>query len=84
MRHRKALCSVPCLSLLFLHGCVHVHCILFPFNSARALQHRIAPICLVLILWCCALQYPLCLSLLGQKKIDVTPLITHRCTARLS
>ena len=26
----------------------------------------------------CVLQYPLCLSLLGNKRIDVLPMITHR------
>ena len=26
----------------------------------------------------CVMQYPLCLSLLANKKVDVLPLITHR------
>ena len=30
LRHTKPLCSVSCLNLLFLHDCVHVHCILHP------------------------------------------------------
>ena len=89
---RGALCEAQRTSLLSampqpavssqLRPCALHFCVLADMHGAQAFSTTLptlSPDCVVL----CS-QYPLCLSLLGQKKIDVTPLITHRCTARLS